>query len=234
LTAAPPRCRLGLIALGDSITNGNGNGILGVPGRSWALWLAQALELPYTNLASDGARAVDVARTQLPRVRRDYDVACLYVGVNDARSTEWDPDGFARDLAQALEVLSSHAERVLTMTLPLDLGRPRAGGVEEANAIITELATRFGAVCADLAAFRGARLVLPDAVHPTGLGQIAIADAAARALGAGGMTVPRMPSSLVEVDESARSRLGFASFYAVQLARDLVRRAVERVHPPEA
>ena len=38
--------RSGLVALGDSITYGEGGIVLGVDGRSWALWLAQALDLP--------------------------------------------------------------------------------------------------------------------------------------------------------------------------------------------
>ena len=48
-------CRLGLIALGDSITKGEGEPALGVSHRSWSLWLAEALDLPYTNRAVDGA-----------------------------------------------------------------------------------------------------------------------------------------------------------------------------------
>ena len=50
----------GLVALGDSITNGHGEPALGVPMQSWAQWLAEALALPFTKLARDGA----------PRARR--------------------------------------------------------------------------------------------------------------------------------------------------------------------
>jgi len=56
----------GLVALGDSITNGGGNMALGVYPRSWAQWLAMALELPYTSLAFDGATAPGVVLGQLP------------------------------------------------------------------------------------------------------------------------------------------------------------------------
>jgi hypothetical protein len=48
--------RRGLVALGDSITRGRGGTpALGVHFQSWAQWLAEALELPLTNLAGDGA-----------------------------------------------------------------------------------------------------------------------------------------------------------------------------------
>src|SRR5947199_9586 len=56
------RCRLGLVALGDSITNGGGNMALGVYPRSWAHWLALALELPFTGLPQDLGIAARAAR----------------------------------------------------------------------------------------------------------------------------------------------------------------------------
>ena len=69
--------------------------------QSWALWVARGLGLPYTGYASDGARAADVAGVQIPAfTSRDanpgasYDVGCLYIGVNDVRSLDWDPAAF--------------------------------------------------------------------------------------------------------------------------------------------
>src|SRR5882762_1749090 len=97
--------RLGLVALGDSITNGGGNMALGVYPRSWAHWLALALELPYSGLAEDAATAPDVVGRQVPRLREAYDVGGLYVGVNDVRSPAWDPAAFERDYATALDAL---------------------------------------------------------------------------------------------------------------------------------
>src|SRR5436190_20272100 len=84
------RCRLGVLAFGDSITNGGGELQWGVALQSWALWVARGLGLPYTGYAVDGARAADVVREQLPAFRARtarpdarYDLGCLYVGVND-------------------------------------------------------------------------------------------------------------------------------------------------------
>ncbi len=70
----------GLVALGDSITLGEGGSVLGVTALSWAQWLARALDLPYTCYARNGAVVGEVLRDQLPRVRPGHDVACLYVG----------------------------------------------------------------------------------------------------------------------------------------------------------
>ena len=97
-------CRLGVVALGDSITNGGGELQNGVALQSWALWTARGLGLPYTGVAVDGARAADVVARQLPAVEAqaggEWDLGCLYVGVNDVRALDYDPDGFARDHAR--------------------------------------------------------------------------------------------------------------------------------------
>jgi len=221
---------LGLIALGDSITNGDGEPALGVPCRSWALWLAQALELPYTNLACDGAVIADVLSCQLPRVQREYDLACLFVGVNDVRGPRWDPERFAENLDVALGALAEHAARVLALTIPLDLGRPRAGRakVAAANASIRRVAATRGAECAPLDDLRGARMLLPDAVHPTALGQLEIADRAALALD----DVARLPSTLQRASSRRSARARFAARWGAMLVWDLVRRALERFQEP--
>ena len=59
-------CRLGVLAFGDSITNGGGELQWGVALQSWALWVARSLGMPYTGYAVDGARVGDVVDSQLP------------------------------------------------------------------------------------------------------------------------------------------------------------------------
>jgi hypothetical protein len=217
--------RRGLVALGDSITNGGGNMALGVYPRSWAHWLALALDLPYTGLASDGASAGDVVAEQLPRLTGDYDVGALFIGVNDVRSVGWDPGAFGRDHANALAALRACCERVVTLTIPLDLGRPRAGAkVADANALIRRLAGDAGAVVADLDDLRGWRFVLPDAVHPHAVGQLEIADRAARALG-----VQPLPSTLAERERGPRADARWARAWGRMWVRDMVRRRRERM-----
>jgi hypothetical protein len=220
--------RRGLVALGDSITNGHGEPALGVPMQSWAQWLAEALDLPFTKLARDGARVAELRRDLLPRVRGPYDVGCLFTGVNDARATDWEPRGFEEDVRAILAVLTDACERLLVCTVPADLGRPRSSGkARQATAILRAAAADHGAALVELEDLAGPRWVLPDAVHPNALGQLEIADRAARVVGA-----PRLPSSLIEIFGSRRALARFRARWAVLMARDLRRRAIERVRAP--
>ena len=213
----------GLVALGDSITNGGGNMALGVYPRSWAHWLAEALELPYTGLAEDGATARDVADGQLARIGDRYDVGCVYVGVNDVRSVDWAEAVYARDLQQTLQTLAARCERLAVLTIPLDLGRPRAGAkVADANRAIRRQAAEAGAVVVALDDLRGRRFVLPDAVHPHAVGQLELADRAASALGA-----PRLPSAMADRDRGLRAEWRWSRAYAAMWARDVARRLRE-------
>ena len=98
-------CRLGVLALGDSITNGGGELQWGVALQSWALWVARGLGLPYTPHAVDGANVTDVLATQVPAVTGErYDLGCLYIGVNDVRALDWDRGAFERGHRAALEL----------------------------------------------------------------------------------------------------------------------------------
>src|ERR1700761_397796 len=189
--------RLGLLAFGDSITNGGGELQWGVALQSWAQWTARALGLALTNFAVDGARVADVVSAQLaaatersahPDAR--YDLGALHIGVNDVRSLDWDPDAFARDLRKVLAYLAERCDRIVVLTIPLDLGRPRAGAkVEVANATIEAAAREVGATVVDLRSLRGRRVLMPDHVHPTALGQIAIAEAVIDAMSQEGVPV---------------------------------------------
>jgi len=115
----------GLVALGDSITRGGGEPLLGLPGRPWVELLADALGLACENVAHDGATASDVLREQVPRVAGTPAVACLYVGVNDARDPGWDADVFARDLGAVLGALARAAPVLLAGEKSDDVAVPR-------------------------------------------------------------------------------------------------------------
>jgi lysophospholipase L1-like esterase len=217
----------GLVALGDSITHGHGEPTLGVHPQSWAQWLAEALELPFTNLSVDGAMAAAVLREQVPRLRGPYDVGCVYAGVNDVRVPGFDGAAYERDMRAITEAVGAASERVVLCTIPADLGRPRAAPKPRvANRVIRRIANDLSARIVELEDLAGAPHLLPDAVHPTALGQLEIGDRAARALGA-----PRLPSQTVEVHASRRARTGFATRHGVLLAGDLRRRVVERFRP---
>ena len=87
---------LGVVAFGDSITNGAGEYQWGVPLQSWALWTARGLGLPYTPYAVDGAIAGDVVARQLPAfdATRPTPTGAMTSGAStSARTTSADRSG---------------------------------------------------------------------------------------------------------------------------------------------
>jgi lysophospholipase L1-like esterase len=210
--SVPAPQQLGVLAFGDSITNGGGELQWGVALQSWALWLARGLGVPFTSYAADGATVEDVLREQLPAAERQahgrYDVGCLYIGVNDVRGFEWDAARFESGYQRALSFLHDHCDRVLALTAPLDLGRPRAGAkVADLNAVIARVAAERGALVVDLCDFRARNLVMTDHVHPTAFGQIAIAERALDVLAGEGVEVVVRPSSLIHYEVTRWRRL---------------------------
>src|SRR4051794_21692600 len=205
---------LGVLAFGDSITNGGGELQWGVALQSWALWTARGLGLPYSGFAIDGARVDDVLQIEIPRSLTPtadpdarYDLGTLYIGVNDVRDVDWDAASFERAYREALSFVAARCDRTLTATIPLDLGRPRAGAkVEDTNRVIERVAGEAGALVTDLRGFKGRRLLMADQVHPTAFGQIAIACKALEALAADGAEVRANPWDLVSWEESAIGR----------------------------
>ena len=224
-------CRLGVLAFGDSITNGGGELQWGVALQSWAQWVARGMALPYTGLATDGARVGDVLAEQLPRVPPDnrYDLGCLYVGVNDVRGIDWDGAAFERGHRAALAFLRERCDRVLTLTVPLDLGRPRAGAkVHEVNAAIEASARDAGALVVELRDFRARNLVMADHVHPTAFGQVAIAERALDVLAADGLPPRERPSTLIRFETTRWGRLRGDLTYAYRHLKVSVRAAWDR------
>jgi len=221
----PAAPRGGVLGLGDSISCGPEEGAFGVPPRSWAQWLAETLDLPFHRLAQPGATTPWIADALLPRARHDYALACVGVGTNDVRSPDWSAASFAAALARILDGLAERAERVCLATVPLDLGRPPTGAkVAALNAIVRSAAAERDAVVVDLDDLRGWRLLFPDAVHPTALGQLEIACRAAAALG-----LDVSPAAQTSVQAGIRADARYALGRQVaHLARDLRRRAAER------
>ncbi len=245
-----------VLGLGDSISEGPGDSALGVLPRPWAHWLALALDAPFHGLALPGATTPEMAARLLPRAAgRRYGLACVHVGTNDVRLASWDPAVFEAALGGLLRAID--AERLCVATVPLDLGRPRAGAkVAELNAVVRRVAAglagqtpqsgtpsvcrdfppevglggqspQSGVVVVELDDLRGWRYVMPDAVHPTALGQLAIADRAAAALG-----LDVRPSALADPHRSRRALARYAvTRHAPMLGRDVRRRVVERLTP---
>jgi lysophospholipase L1-like esterase len=227
---------LGVLAFGDSITNGGGELQWGVALQSWALWTARGLGLPYTGCAVDGATAAHVAGRQIPAFREGFahpdarfELGCVYVGVNDVRRVDWDPAAYERDLRTALRFLRERCDRVLVCTIPLDLGRPRAGAkVEQANAAIERAAADCSALVLDLRDFGARNRVMADAVHPTAFGQIAIAERALDVLAADGMSVRVRPHTLISYETTRWRRLRGDATYAYRQLKQALRTAARR------
>jgi lysophospholipase L1-like esterase len=222
-------CRLGVLAFGDSITNGGGELQWGVALQSWALWAARGLGLPYSGFAVDGARVGDVLAEQLPAVPAGarYDLGCLYVGANDVRAPDWDRAAFERSHRAVLAFLGERCDRVLTATVPLDLGRPRAGAkVHEANAAIEASAAAAGALVVDLRGFGARNRVMADHVHPTAFGQVAIAERALAVLAADGLPARVRPSSLIRYETTRWRRLRGDLTYAYRHSKVSAQAAV--------
>ena len=203
--------------------------------QSWALWVARGLGLPFTGFATDGARVSDVVAQQIPDfLRRSaaaarYDVGCLYIGVNDVRSVEWNALAFEHGFRSALELVRSRCDRVLTVTAPLDLGRPRAGAkVGDLNAVILRVSSEVAALVLDLRAWGARNLVMTDHVHPTAFGQIDIAERALVVLERDGMRVEVRPSSLISFAPSRWQRLRGDATYVYRHAKVSARSAVLR------
>jgi len=223
---------LGVLALGDSITNAGGELQWGVALQSWALWTARGLGLPYTGHAVDGARARDVVAVQLPRhlatarPEGPFDVGALYVGANDVRAPDWDPEGFARDHARALGFLRERCARLLVLTLPDDLGRPPSRErVTAANEVLVGTARALEALLVDLRGFGARNHVMVDRVHPTAFGQIAIAERALRVLAADGLPTRVPPASLIAWEATRRGRLRGDAGYLYRQAKALLSEA---------
>lgn len=163
----------GLVAVGDSIINGHGDSMAGVPALGWGQWLAEAMDLPYTRYGRGGATSSVVVNELLPRVHGQYVVGVFNMGTNDAING-WDADVFEQNFHKTAEALTAACDRVLALTVPVSA---------EATAIVSRVAAEIGVSVID-ADLSGPRLLKPDGVHPTALGHLAIADRAASALGA--------------------------------------------------
>jgi lysophospholipase L1-like esterase len=220
--------RLGVLAFGDSITNGGGELQWGVALQSWAQWVARGLGLPFTNHAVDGALVDGVVNDQMPAFERTtanprarYDVGCLYIGVNDVRRPDWDVAAFEPAFTSALALLAERCDRVLAVTAPLDLGRPPAGAkVGELNAAVVRAAVATRALVVDLSDWRARNHVMADRVHPTAFGQIAIAERALDVLARDGLPPKVRPSTLISYETTPWKRLRGDATYAYRYVKN--------------
>ncbi|WP_062201771.1 SGNH/GDSL hydrolase family protein [Demequina salsinemoris] len=183
-----------VVALGDSITYGVGDGtqrpetVSAVP-VGWAAHVAHALGASrFTNLAANGVRARHLAHSQVPTaLMAQPDVVLMTVGGNDVLRGDFDPEDVRRDVADALSRLARPGRTVVLLTLDriglFDLvGGPiadvMARRVGAANAALRLAAAGTGTLVVDGAAAiasSGRRGWHIDRVHPSALGHRALA-----------------------------------------------------------
>jgi lysophospholipase L1-like esterase len=176
-------------ALGDSITVGMGDPAPGGGWRGWATLLAGTLPHPELhNLATLGALAPDVERAQLPAaLALRPDVASVVVGINDTLRGDFDPERTGTCIGRAVAALRGAGAEVLTMRLPDPgqmfglpgaLARPLARRMRSVNAVVDEVARRYGTVHLDTArdpATYERRYWSVDRLHPNERGHRLIA-----------------------------------------------------------
>jgi lysophospholipase L1-like esterase len=191
------------VALGDSITLGigdpvrlpadparPGHGGKGQRGwRGWAVLLAESLPGCALHIvAGNGAQMADLERDQLPRaLQLRPDIASVVIGVNDTLRPNFDPARIEAAAAHTVGALRAAGADVLTMRLPDPgrmlgmpgvLARPLARRAHQVNAVMDEVATRFGTLHFDAA--RDAAAYEPDMwavdrLHPSERGHRLIA-----------------------------------------------------------
>ncbi|MEU2391781.1 SGNH/GDSL hydrolase family protein [Streptomyces sp. NPDC007369] len=184
------------VALGDSQTEGLGDGDDTTGLRGWADRLAEQLArhhpgLQYANLAVRGRLAGQVRAEQLaPALALRPDLATVVAGVNDLLRPRFDADAAAGHLEAAFAALAAQGARVATVTFPdvsliTPLARPLAPRVTALNHRIREAARRHGVAVAETAdhpVVTDPRLWSPDRLHASPLGHARIAAAVAQAL----------------------------------------------------
>ncbi|MEU1518513.1 SGNH/GDSL hydrolase family protein [Streptomyces sp. NPDC005811] len=184
------------VALGDSQTEGVGDGDDAQGLRGWADRLAEHVArhspgVRYANLAVRGRRAGQVRAEQLaPALALRPDLATVVAGVNDLLRPGFDADEVAGHLDAMFAALTAQGATVATLTFPdvgrmTPLARPLGPRVLALNARIREAAGRHGVVVAETAAHpvvTDPRLWSPDRLHAGPLGHARIAAAVAHAL----------------------------------------------------
>ncbi|WP_329082785.1 SGNH/GDSL hydrolase family protein [Streptosporangium sp. NBC_01469] len=198
------------VALGDSQTEGLGDGDDSTGPRGWADRLAVGgPTLQYANLAVRGHLAAQVHAEQLgPALALRPDLATVVAGVNDLLRPRFDADEVAGHLEAMFAALTAQGAHVATLTFPdiariTPLARPLSPRVAALNHRIRAAAHRHGVVVAETShhpVVTDPRLWSQDRLHAGPLGHERIAAAVAHALqlpGSGDSWTHPLPSPVV-------------------------------------
>ncbi|SDX66334.1 Lysophospholipase L1 [Geodermatophilus africanus] len=228
-----------VVALGDSLTCGEGVGVRVRPEDTWVALLARALPAGrLVRLAVPGARVADVRTGQLPLVPGGADIATLLVGLNDVARSGFDAAAVGAEILETVAALRSRADDVLLgrlhdagalLPLPARVAQATRRRIEEVNAAVDEAARSSGVRVLDL------RLVpvlarpggwSVDRVHPSPAGHHGMAAAAMEALRGAGRQPGRPIGEVVEPRGSSRRARGWWAVrhglpYAARHVREL-------------
>jgi lysophospholipase L1-like esterase len=180
-----------LVALGDSISCGEGVGV-GVPSeQTWVGLLARWSGMELDLLATAGARAADLRSRQVPQaLARPADLITVLIGLNDVIRSRFDADLVSADLVGAVGDLRAHGAPILVARLhdptllppiPAPLRTRLRRRVAVINAAVDSVAGN-GVHVVDLAgvpALRDRAAWAVDRLHPAPAGHRAMARAAA-------------------------------------------------------
>ncbi|AYF74242.1 SGNH/GDSL hydrolase family protein [Nocardia yunnanensis] len=184
------------VAVGDSQTEGVGDGddLTGL--RGWADRLAERLavtnpELRYANLAVRGKLAHQIRTDQLDAaLALRPDLVTVLAGMNDLLRPNFDPDAIAGHVEAMFAAFAATGAAVATLTFPdladnIPLARPIRGRIAVLNDRLRAAAARHGVIVAETgrhAVATDPRLWNADRLHASPLGHQRIADAVAEAL----------------------------------------------------
>ncbi|WP_455356298.1 SGNH/GDSL hydrolase family protein [Streptomyces sp. SYSU K217416] len=232
------------VALGDSQTEGLGDGDDTVGLRGWADRFAEHLaavnpSLQYANLAVRGRVAGQVRAEQLgPALALRPDLATVVAGVNDLLRPRFDAAEVAGHLEEMFAALTAAGAHVVTLTFPdvgkiAPLARPVRSRVFDLNTGIRAAAARHGVTVAETARQAVAtdpRLWTADRLHAGPLGHERIAAAVAHAIRLPGSdnawTLPLPPQAVPTRRQAAGAELRWAAaFLGPWLGRRLRRRS---------
>lgn len=208
------------LAMGDSATEGVGDDVPGIPCRSWADLVAEALQreipgLVYRNIGRKGATAQVVLEQQVPVLREVRpDFVTLTVGANDARRPEWTLESLDAQLQAILEATREAGARPMMFAYPdilpviqaagheiRDSWRPYFERMHAVNDAIRAVAARNGALLLDLECLetaRDPRILSRDFTHPNALGYLLTAREALRIL-APALGIPALAEAVAPI-----------------------------------
>jgi lysophospholipase L1-like esterase len=228
------------VALGDSQTEGLGDGDDSTGLRGWADRLAEHLTavsppLQYANLAVRGRLAGQVRAEQLaPALALRPDLVTVVAGVNDLLRPRFDAAEVAGHLEEMFAALSATGAHVATLTFPdvgkiAPLARPLRSRVFDLNSRIRAAAARHGVTVAETARHdvtTDPRLWSVDRLHASPLGHARIAEAVAHAIRLPGSddawTLPLPPQAVPAGRRAAVAELRWgAAFLGPWLVRRL-------------